>query len=205
MNDVNATAEEHKKIGEYFVCSPGAIKNALIKQISLLEDKKGRHLIGDILMNMGAIDQDELDNALQKQRAFRLSQCPVFSTLTATELNALSKRFHEVTVSPFEEFILEGDEDPTMYILASGKAEVYHIDINGKKTIFATLGPGDPIGEMAYFSGGRRTATVRAIERTELINAHYKDLTFYFENAPKVAHAFMQLVESRRKGLEQNK
>ena len=197
-------AHENKKLGEYFVCSEGALKNAVIKQIALLEQHQPRKLIGEILRDNGIINQEQLDNAVTRQRVDRLSACPVFSTLSPTELNALSKSFREVSIVPFEEFIIQGDDDPTMYVMANGKAEVYHMDISGKKTIFATLLPGDPIGEMAYFSGGRRTATVRTLQRSELIFANYKDLTFYFEHAPNVAHAFMQLINQRRQQLELN-
>ncbi len=205
MIEGNSLEKQYKKIGEYLLCSQGAMQNALKKQSSLLEVKKESQLIGKILVDLGVIGQEELDNGIKKQRAERLSQCPVFSTLNKTELNALSNSFHEISVPALDEFILEGDDDPTMYIMVSGEAEVYHMDIDGNKTVFATLGPGDPIGEMAYFSGGRRTATVRTLEPCELIQAKYADLTFYFENAPMVAHAFMTLVNSRRLELEKSK
>lgn len=205
MTEDNSPEDQYRKIGTYLVCSQGALQNALNKQASLLEIKKVKTPIGQILLESGIIVQEELDNALRKQRSHRLSLCPVFSTLNKTELTALSKNFCEVSVPALEEFILEGDDDPTMYIMASGKAEVYHMDIEGNKTVFATLGPGEPIGEMAYFSGGRRTATVRSLEASELIQAKYSDLTFYFEHAPMVAHSFMTLVNSRRLELEKSK
>ena len=90
-----------------------------------------------------------------------------------------------------------------MYVSADGKVEVYLMDIEGNKTSLATLGAGSPIGEMAYFSGGKRTASARSIEPTRLLKAQYNALTHYFENVPHVAHAFMQLVEQRRRALEE--
>jgi CRP-like cAMP-binding protein len=55
---------------------------------------------------------------------------------------------------------------------------------------------------MGYFSGGKRTACVRAIEPTQLVKADYEDLTDYFTNVPRVALAFAQVVEQRRKDME---
>ena len=127
----------------------------------------------------------------------------MFSTLTPAELIAISKRFTEVNLERDEQFIYQGDDDPSMYVIADGQVEVYLMDIDGNKTSLANLGAGSPIGEMAYFSGGKRTASARSLEPTKLLKAQYNALTHYFENVPHVAHAFMQLVEKRRQELEQ--
>ncbi len=68
--------------------------------------------------------------------------------------------------------------------------------------MIATVGAGEPIGEMGYFAGGVRTSCVRTLETTQLIRAEYKDLTDYFENAPRVALAFTTVVEHRKKEME---
>ena len=51
---------------------------------------------------------------------------------------------------------------------------------------------------MGYFQGGIRTASVRAVENSELLRANYSALTHYFEYVPRVAHEFMRIVEQRR-------
>jgi len=194
-----------KRFGEYLVCSPGTLQSAVKRQGQILKNQKQNKFLGEILVDMEAISEEEMVSALRKQRMVRLSQCPVFKTLSSTELVGISNKFKEITIPPEEQFIFQGDDDPTMYVIADGKVEVYYMDIDGNKTHIAFLGAGDPIGEMAYFSGGLRTASARTVETTHLLQATYSDLTHYFENVPHVAHAFMILVEERRKQLEELK
>jgi hypothetical protein len=191
-----------KKLGDFLVVSKGAISNAVEKQISTYASSGQLKPIGEILLEQGIINKDELDNSLRNQRIARLAGCPLFASLTKTELSALSKYFTEVNVGPSEQFIMQGEEDLSMYVIGSGLVEVYRVDNAGNEFPIAQVGEGEPIGEMGYFSGGRRNASVRAIHPTILLKANYEDLTHYFENVPRVAMAFTQVIEYRRKELE---
>ncbi len=198
MTNFDETNQFDKRLGEYLAISNGAINKALSKQVLDPGDQTHNKPIGQLLLESGSISKEELENAVKLQRIRRLSRCPVFSTLSQTDLAALSSRFKEVSVPEQNEFIMQGDDDPTMYVMATGSAAVYHTNLEGRMKVIAILGPGDPIGEMAYFTGGLRTASVRTLENSELLCADYSDLTFYFEHAPKVAHAFTKLVELRQ-------
>jgi CRP-like cAMP-binding protein len=191
-----------RRLAEYLACAPGTIRAALQKQIGSQKPDGTQRPLGEILQELGAVSPEELDIAIKRQRIDRLRKCYVFSALTQPELAALSLRFREVGVPEGMQFIIQDEEDPTLYVLATGKAEVYRTDIDGNWTHIAYLGPGEPIGEMSYFQGGRRTASVRAIERSEFLCANYADLTHYFENVPRVAHAFMKLVQERQQATQ---
>ncbi len=55
---------------------------------------------------------------------------------------------------------------------------------------------------MGYFSGGVRSACVRTLKTTQLLQAKYKDLTGFFESIPRIALAFSSVVEQRKKRKE---
>lgn len=186
-----------RRLAEYLACAPGTIRAALQHQAQHASGKGQHKRIGEILQELGTVSQSELEAAIRHQRTDRLRECYVFRDLSGPELNSLSSRFREVTVPEGYQFIIQDEEDPTLYVLGLGRAEVYRTDIDGHWMHIAYLEPGDPIGEMGYFQDGRRSASVRAIERCELLCANYGDLTHYFENVPHVAHAFMQLVQQR--------
>lgn len=190
-----------RRLGDYLVCSSGTLKNAVKRQGQLLKSGLVKN-VGEILLENKEISREDLETAIRKQRIDRLKVCPVFATLTGTELSALSSKFTEVSIPAGEQFIYQDQPDPKLYILASGKVEVYRTDIHGNFTHIAYVEPPEPIGEMGYFSGGIRTASVRAVDTTQLLCADYSSLTHYFEHAPRVAHAFMQLVEQRRRATE---
>lgn len=201
-DDLNDTGEH--KLGEYLVVSKGAIANVVEEQfrssfMGATENKR----IGELLVEQGVMTQEELDNSIKKQRIARLSACPVFAVLSSIELAALSKLFKEVSFPANETFIMQGEEDPSLFIIASGLVEVFRVDNAGNEISIAKVGAGGPIGEMGYFEGGIRTACVRTLETTQLLQAQYKDLTDYFENVPRVALAFMTVIEQRKKEMEQ--
>lgn len=191
-----------RRLAEYLACAPGTLESALRRQAVSSGDDGSMQRIGEILRDLGSVSAEELETAVRRQRADRLKKCYVFSSLSQPELTALSTRFREITVPDGYQFIIQDEEDPTLYVLASGKAEVYRTDIDGNWMHIAYLEPGNPIGEMGYFQGGRRTASVRAVERCELLCANYAELTHYFENVPRVAHAFMTLVQERQRETE---
>ena len=199
----NDNTQPPKRLGDYLVVSPGTKQGAVKKQGQALKLKQPLKHIGEILVADGTITTEELESAVRRQRKDRLRICPVFSALTDTELSALSSRFKEITVTSGEQFIIQDQPDPTLYIIASGKVEVYRTDLDGNFTHIAYVEPPEPIGEMGYFQGGIRTASVRAVQTTQLLKAEYSDLTHYFENVPRVAHAFLQMVEARRRATEE--
>lgn len=201
-NDTKQLSTSTKKLGDYLVVSRGAISNVVEKQITDYASQGKVKPIGELLVELGIITQEELENSLRNQRIARLAGCPVFAPLSRTDLAALSKHFTEVSLAPGNQFITQGDNDPHIYVIASGLVEVYRMNKDGSEIFIAKVGAGEPIGEMGYFSGGRRSASVRAVEPTQMLKARYSDLTHYFESVPRVALAFTQVVEYRRKELE---
>ncbi len=199
----NAQKKTVKKLGEYLVCSPAAVQNVIGQQKPSAKSPLSLKRLGEALVDSGVISRDELEIAIYKQRVDRLRQCPVFSMLSDAELSALSKRFTEVSVPPGKQFIFQDEPDPTLYIIASGKVEVYRTTLDGQHIHLACVEPPEPIGEMGYFQGGIRNASVRAIDAVELLQADYAKLTHYFEYVPRVAHEFMRIVERRRQATEQ--
>lgn len=203
MSDTVTEKKPARRLGEYLVVSAGTLKNAVKRQGHMLKLGQKVKRIGEILVENNEISREDLEIAIRKQRIDRIKICPVFATLTGTELSAVSSKFTEVSIPAGEQFIYQDTPDPTLYIIASGRVEVYRTDMDGNFTHIAYVEPPEPIGEMGYFSGGLRTASVRAVDSVELLCAEYDDLTHYFEHVPRVAHAFITMVEQRRKATEE--
>jgi CRP-like cAMP-binding protein len=187
-----------KKLGAYLLCSSAALQNVVKQQGQMLKQGRKPKPIGELLLDTGVITREELDTAIRKQRVDRLRRSPVFHMLSDAELAAISTRFTEVSVDPGKQFIFQDEPDPTLYILASGRVEVYRTTLEGQHIHIAYVDPPEPIGEMGYFQGGIRNASVRAVDAVELLQADYSKLTHYFEYVPRVAHEFMKIVEQRR-------
>lgn len=198
MADVQQEKPRPRLLGDYLPCSPGSIRMAMQKKRDDKLKGKPQKRIGQLLIDLGIIEPEELVNALRKQRADRLGQCSVFESLNRAELSAIGNQFSELSLLSDKQFIFEGENDPTLYILVSGKLEVFTKDDNGDEVHIAFVEPVEPIGEMGYFQGGIRTASVRSVVPTELLSAPYKNLTHYFEHVPHVAHAFLDVINRRQ-------
>ncbi len=187
-----------KLLGEYLPCSPGSIQIAIQKKRdSKIKNQKVK-LIGEILLSEKMISEDQLNNALRRQRAERLAHCPVFASLTSAELSGIGNHFSELIIDTDQQFIFEGEYDPTLYVLVNGKLEVFTHDKHNNEIHVAYVDPVQPIGEMGYFQDGIRSASIRSITPCILLKVAYKRLTHYFEHVPHVAFAFMDVIKRRQ-------
>jgi len=96
--------------------------------------------------------------------AERLQAVPLFSTLSAEELGALSSHFEERQVLAGSRLTMEGASGYTFFVIESGTVEV---ERDGN--LVNTLGPGDFFGETAILSGERRNATITAVSEVDLL------------------------------------
>jgi len=61
----------------------------------------------------------------------------------------------------------EGDEADEVFVVLSGRLDaVNHAD--GRELVVGSVGPGHVVGEVTVIAGGRRTATLRAVEQAEV-------------------------------------
>ena len=63
----------------------------------------------------------------------------------------------------------EDDATDYLYILLSGQVHAYLDDEEGKRIIVNSIGPYELFGELAMFSGDKRSANIRAVETCEVI------------------------------------
>jgi CRP/FNR family transcriptional regulator len=116
-----------------------------------------------------------------------LHRVPVFSALADDEL----ARVAEVTVprrfDSGEVVFREGDESDTCYIVRSGHVRALREHQDGRSITLARFGPGDIFGELAMFDNESRSATVEAIERTEVIAILGGDMRRLLKEHPDIA------------------
>ena len=80
----------------------------------------------------------------------------------------------------------EGDVADAMYVVAHGSVDIVIADA----TVIAVRHPGEEFGEMAFFDGGRRSATARAGKACSLIRVPYDSLRKVLKERPEAAALF---------------
>lgn len=92
--------------------------------------------------------------------------------------------------------LTEGEEGRTAYLVVSGKVEVV-IGSGAKAKTVATLRAGEVFGEMSLLEPGPRSATVRALDRTECLVTSYDDFMVSIQEDPEKAVQFMRTLVTR--------
>ena len=89
----------------------------------------------------------------------------------------------------------EGDTSDAMYVIKSGKIAI--TKAKGSSEInLAELGPGDMLGEMAFFDNKPRSAGARAISDAQIIELPFKALNAQFKTFPEWLKAIMRTVNT---------
>ena len=87
----------------------------------------------------------------------------------------------------------DGDASDAMYVIKGGKFAVTKSK-NTAEIVLAELGPGAMVGEMAFFDGRPRSASVKAIKDSEVICLPFKALHAQFQSFPEWCKAVMRTV-----------
>ncbi|MFN7453811.1 MAG: Crp/Fnr family transcriptional regulator [Pseudobdellovibrionaceae bacterium] len=96
----------------------------------------------------------------------------------------------------------EGDPPDAMYVIKSGKFAVVKTKASSE-IVLAEIGPGQMVGEMAFFDGKPRSASVKAVKESEVIALPYKSLHAQFAQFPEWSKAIMRTVNESLRNANQ--
>ncbi len=99
------------------------------------------------------------------QDAPLLAAIDVFRSLTREQLLELEVRLSPITIAGGTRLVNQGEEADALFLVVTGRFEVL---IDGQPNPIAEIGAGSTIGEIAFFAGGQRIATVKA-QRDSLV------------------------------------
>jgi voltage-gated potassium channel len=122
-----------------------------------------------------------------------IARVPLFAELDATEISDIMELLRAQVVEAGEVVMRAGDAARSMYFIAAGEVE---IEIKGKKE-HIRLGVGQFFGEVALLRRTRRTATVTAMTRTNLLGLDAHDLHALMQRDPRIAERIKEVVEKR--------
>jgi CRP-like cAMP-binding protein len=126
-----------------------------------------------------------------------LAQVPLFAGLESAAIEALSGFTFRKTFQPGEAIVEEGRTGNGLYIIVSGRVEVVKGDGTDRAQVLATLGPGEPFGELALLGEWKRTATVRAIDETDCLGMDRWVFLAHLRRQPEIAVKMLQFVAQR--------
>ncbi|MEE8574373.1 MAG: cyclic nucleotide-binding domain-containing protein [Thermodesulfobacteriota bacterium] len=203
MGERKSALEDYKLAVSAFTIK-GAIAKALgvAKKVLLLDPA-----MVDILDQISAlcIDPDEetaesrtptlpKETPAEAAASGSFPETPLFSSLPQLELIDVVNSANHISLKRGEYVFKHGDEGRSVYIITWGSAEAISYTSDNEEVQCATFSAGDFFGEFGYFSGGNRTASIRAtteyLELLELTRNQLKRLTGYHQKLGKVLFNF---------------
>lgn len=112
----------------------------------------------------------------------------LFQDLNARDLEELEHHAVLLTLSSGETLIAEGEKGDGLYVVLTGKLEIYTHNTAGERIALAFALPGSIVGEDIYAMGEdkRRTATVVAIENVRVAKIADTFILQLIEKLPKI-------------------
>ncbi len=126
-----------------------------------------------------------------------LAEVPFFQLLDGDESKALAKVLDEAAFKQGQTIFNFGDPGDALYLVRSGKVELYVKDHTGQKIVLAVAEHGDFFGELSLLDNGPRTATATALEDTDTLVLDRGDLQLFIHSKPDAALDMLTVMGQR--------
>ncbi len=104
-----------------------------------------------------------------------LRKIPIFEDLEEEDLSRLEAALVRRRYSKGQVIFHKGDEGGSLYILQQGRVKVAIPSLQGEEMILTILSEGEILGELSLIDGKPRSATVEALEETEVLCLRRED------------------------------
>jgi CRP-like cAMP-binding protein len=98
----------------------------------------------------------------------QIASIPLFQGLHRKYYEELTMIVVDQVFKRGESIFSEDDEATGFYVVISGRVKVFKLSPEGKEQILHIIGPGEPFGEVAVFTGKRFPASAETLEETRV-------------------------------------
>jgi CRP/FNR family transcriptional regulator, cyclic AMP receptor protein len=126
-----------------------------------------------------------------------LKSVPIFSDLDADRLKQISQLGSSKFYKKDSTVLHENETGSALFVIISGRVKISRESDDGKEVILTILNESDFFGEMAILDGMSRSATVTAIEESELFLIQRTDFLNLLQEHPEISVALLQELTQR--------
>ncbi|MFA5804471.1 MAG: Crp/Fnr family transcriptional regulator [Melioribacteraceae bacterium] len=126
-----------------------------------------------------------------------LSYVPIFSDLPSETLTMIEKIGTKKMYKKNEVVLMEEEAGTALFVIVKGKVKVARSSNDGREVILTILSDSDFFGEMAILDGLTRSATVTAIEESELFLIQRNDFLNLIREFPEISISLLQELTKR--------
>lgn len=162
--------------------------------------------IRNIYMRSWSKEEEEAEqNRRITERVDAMRGIEILKPLTRGELWKLASRVKSEYYGRGEVLVKQGDSGDSFFIIKEGKVEVSIEDERGESHIVAELGTGGFFGEGCLLTGETRSATVKAVEDTEVIVIDKSSFSDILTQKPNICSSLSKILEKRLKELAEKR
>lgn len=134
-------------------------------------------------------------------RIAALQHGPLFRSVPESDLFVLAESMHEEYFGKGDVICIEGDAADRIFLIVNGHLAVVP---SGMPEHEISVGPGTLFGEYGLFDVGLRTATVTAVEPSDLLTLNYDRFRAFLLQFPDAMYAILsatvkQLLDFQKK------
>jgi CRP/FNR family transcriptional regulator len=122
----------------------------------------------------------------------KLNRWRLFAELTSEDADVVHKACEERILVGGEELFHENDAGDSLFIVQSGRVDIFKNIRGDVDRSLASFGPGDVIGEMSFIDGARRSATARTTESSEFQVLSRQSFARVQRERPDIAAGFFR-------------
>jgi CRP-like cAMP-binding protein len=126
-----------------------------------------------------------------------LARVPLFARLAEKDVEAIASVSTTRSIKARDELFHKGDEGTQLYVVAQGRLKVVTTSDDGDDLMFCVLDPGEVVGEVGLLADRPRTATVVAMQASDLIVIDRRELGSWLKTRPEVAMELLAVVAER--------
>ena len=131
-----------------------------------------------------------------------LNFVPIFSELPPETIEKISQIGNRKSYKKENVILMEEEAGGALFVIITGKVKVARSSHDGREVILSILSDSDFFGEMALLDGMTRSATVIALEDTELFIIQRDDFLGMLRDHPEIAIALLQELTKRLRSAD---
>ena len=117
--------------------------------------------------------------------AHGLDGVTIFQDLAPAERARLASELETLTLRRGDVLVREGEPADALYVVVTGR---FIVTIAGRRQAISEIGPGQPVGEIAFLAGGVRTATVTALRDSLVLRLRRTEFEELSAKSPSIWH-----------------
>lgn len=157
---------------------PGHLQHRIIDYLGYMWERKVTYDETSVLDMLPWGLRSEISMFLRREVIQRV---PFFNEASESLMREIADSLRPIVVTPGEYVFRKGDRARYMYFISHGSVEV----VDDVEVLIGTLGTGDFFGEMALLEGRRRSASIRAVEYSDLYVLDAAHFNRILENFPE--------------------